>query len=42
LNFEKVDEPFDRLPLARRADAFRMNDNGWGEQLKNIERYVAS
>ena len=31
---------FDRLPLARRAEAFRMNDQGWAAQLKNIERHV--
>jgi len=31
---------FDRIPLARRAEAFRMNSQGWSEQLKNIERYV--
>jgi uncharacterized protein YndB with AHSA1/START domain len=32
---------FDRIPLSRRAEAFRMNDNGWSEQLKNIERHVS-
>jgi uncharacterized protein YndB with AHSA1/START domain len=32
---------FDRIPLARRAEAFRMNDGGWTEQMKNIERYVS-
>ena len=31
----------DRIPLSRRAEAFRMNDNGWSEQLKNIERHVS-
>ena len=31
---------FDRIPLARRAEAFRMNEGGWSEQAKNIERYV--
>jgi len=36
-----VESGFDRIPLARRAEAFRMNDQGWGEQLKNIERHVA-
>jgi hypothetical protein len=25
---------FDRIPLSRRAEAFRMNDNGWSEQLR--------
>ncbi|MGH2584363.1 MAG: SRPBCC family protein [Dehalococcoidia bacterium] len=33
---------FDRIPLARRAIAFRMNDQGWGAQLKNIEQYVTA
>ena len=32
---------FDRIPRSRRAEAFRMNDNGWSEQLKNIERHVS-
>ena len=32
---------FDRLPAGRRAEAFRSNDQGWAEQLKNIEQYVA-
>jgi uncharacterized protein YndB with AHSA1/START domain len=35
-----VESGFDRIPLARRAEAFRMNDQGWAAQLKNIERYV--
>jgi uncharacterized protein YndB with AHSA1/START domain len=33
---------FDRIPLARRAEAFRKNDDGWAQQIKNIERHVAS
>ncbi len=33
---------FDQIPLARRAEAFRMNDQGWAEQIRNIERHVAS
>jgi uncharacterized protein YndB with AHSA1/START domain len=32
---------FDKVPSDRRADAFRMNDGGWTEQMKNIEKYVA-
>lgn len=36
-----VESGFDRIPLARRAEAFRMNDGGWTEQIKNIERHVA-
>ena len=31
---------FDRIPLARRAEAFRSNDGGWTEQLENIARHV--
>ena len=31
---------FDRIPLARRAKAFEMNDRGWEMQLENIERHV--
>jgi uncharacterized protein YndB with AHSA1/START domain len=37
-----VESGFDHVPLARRADAFRMNDSGWAEQTKNIERHVAA
>jgi uncharacterized protein YndB with AHSA1/START domain len=32
---------FDKVPSDRRAEAFRMNDRGWTEQMKNIESYVA-
>ena len=32
---------FDKIPAERRADAFRMNDNGWAEQMKNIGKHVA-
>jgi uncharacterized protein YndB with AHSA1/START domain len=31
---------FDRIPATRRAEAFRMNSNGWDQQMKNIERHV--
>jgi uncharacterized protein YndB with AHSA1/START domain len=37
-----VESGFDRIPLARRAEAFRMNEGGWTGQLKNIERHVAA
>ena len=37
-----IESGFDRVPVSRRAEAFRMNDNGWAGQLKNIERYVAA
>jgi uncharacterized protein YndB with AHSA1/START domain len=32
---------FDKIPSDRRAEAFRMNDSGWAEQMKNIEKHVA-
>jgi uncharacterized protein YndB with AHSA1/START domain len=31
---------FDLVPSGRRAEAFRMNDGGWTQQMKNIETYV--
>jgi uncharacterized protein YndB with AHSA1/START domain len=36
-----VESGFDRIPLARRAEAFRMDDQGWAGQIKNIARYVS-
>ena len=36
-----VESGFDRIPASRRAEAFRMNDEGWSEQLRNIERHVS-
>ena len=35
-----VESGFDRVPLHRRAEAFRMNDQGWTEQMENIRRHV--
>jgi uncharacterized protein YndB with AHSA1/START domain len=32
---------FDRIPPDRRLTAFRANDGGWTEQMKNIQNYVA-
>lgn len=32
---------FDQVPADRRLEAFRMNDRGWTEQMKNIESHVA-
>lgn len=32
---------FDKLPADRRLDAFRRNEGGWTQQMKNIESYVA-
>jgi uncharacterized protein YndB with AHSA1/START domain len=36
-----VESGFDRIPAARRASAFRDNEGGWTEQVKNIERHLA-
>ena len=36
-----VESGFDRIPVARRDEAFRMNDRGWTGQIKNIEQHVA-
>jgi uncharacterized protein YndB with AHSA1/START domain len=35
-----VETGFDQLPLARRAKAFEMNEEGWAEQMKQIEEYL--
>jgi uncharacterized protein YndB with AHSA1/START domain len=32
---------FYKIPSGRRLEAFRMNDGGWTEQMKNIEKHVA-
>ena len=32
---------FEKIPASRRDEAFRMNDGGWAQQVKNIESYVA-
>jgi uncharacterized protein YndB with AHSA1/START domain len=31
---------FDQLPDDRRLEAYRSNDGGWTEQMKNIENYI--
>jgi uncharacterized protein YndB with AHSA1/START domain len=31
---------FDAIPKDRRFEAFRMNDDGWTEQMTNIEHHV--
>jgi uncharacterized protein YndB with AHSA1/START domain len=36
-----VESGFDRIPVARRAEAFRMNDRGWGQQTESIARHVS-
>jgi len=35
-----VESGFDRIPLARRAEAYRMDDQGWTGQIKAIAKYV--
>ena len=35
-----VESGFDKIPAKRRAEAFRMNEGGWSEQIKNIARHV--
>jgi uncharacterized protein YndB with AHSA1/START domain len=35
-----VESGFDRLPAARRDEAFRMDEKGWTGQAKAIEKYV--
>lgn len=37
-----IESGFDKVPAARRLDAFRMNSVGWESQLRNIARYVES
>jgi hypothetical protein len=37
-----VESGFDRIPIARRAEAFRKNSGGWAAQMANIERYVSA
>ena len=37
-----VESGFDKIPLARRDEAFRNNDRGWDGQIKNIERHVTA
>jgi uncharacterized protein YndB with AHSA1/START domain len=33
---------FDRIPVARRAKAYRENDQGWTGQLGSLQKYLAS
>jgi uncharacterized protein YndB with AHSA1/START domain len=35
-----VESGFDRIPLARRAKAFRDNDQGWAMQMQAIEAHL--
>ena len=35
-----VESGFDQIPLARRAEAYRMNAGGWAQQVQNIAKHV--
>jgi uncharacterized protein YndB with AHSA1/START domain len=35
-----VESGFDAIPISRRAEAWRMNGEGWAIELKNVERHV--
>ncbi|HQZ37620.1 MAG TPA: SRPBCC family protein [Vicinamibacterales bacterium] len=37
-----IESGFDQIPLARRAEAYRMNEGGWTAQVKNIAGHVAA
>jgi uncharacterized protein YndB with AHSA1/START domain len=37
-----VESGFDQVPVARRAQAYRMNGEGWTYQVQAIEAYVAT
>ena len=36
-----VESGFDRIPPGRRAEAFRMNEGGWSQQVTNIAQHVS-
>jgi uncharacterized protein YndB with AHSA1/START domain len=36
-----VESGFDRVPLARRAEAYRGNEEGWAYQMRQVGQYVA-
>ena len=35
-----VESGFEGIPIARRAEAMKMNDGGWAQQMTNIEDYI--
>lgn len=37
-----VESGFDGIPPSRRLEAFRMNNGGWDQQMKNVETYVST
>jgi uncharacterized protein YndB with AHSA1/START domain len=36
-----VETGFDSIPIARRADAFEANEEGWDKQMQLIEKYLS-
>lgn len=39
---EVTESGFDAIPKERRFEAYRMNEGGWSEQIKNIARHVCA
>jgi uncharacterized protein YndB with AHSA1/START domain len=37
-----IESGFDRIPVHRRAEAYRMNDGGWNSQIEKLRRHVTS
>ena len=37
-----VESGFDRIPVERRAEAYRGNDEGWAVQVESIKRHVTT
>jgi uncharacterized protein YndB with AHSA1/START domain len=35
-----IESGFEKLPLERREEAYRMNEGGWAEQMKNIAGHL--
>lgn len=35
-----VESGFEKIPASRRAEAFRMNDHGWAQQMEDIKTHV--
>jgi uncharacterized protein YndB with AHSA1/START domain len=37
-----VESGFNKIPPSRSVEAFHMNSDGWDEQIKNLEKYIAT
>ncbi len=37
-----VESGFGQIPPARRLEAFRMNNGGWDQQMRNIEQHIGT